>query len=97
MNDNSVNDLRSALELLKTIPGMFHETDVEVDPNAELSGRVPPYWRRGTIQRPTKLGPAMVFNNIKGFPGARVAIGLVGSRERVGHLLGAQRSGWGSI
>lgn len=33
-----VNDLRSALELLKTIPGQYIETDVEADPNAEISG-----------------------------------------------------------
>ena len=30
----------------------------------------------------------MVFNNVKGHPGARVAIGLLASRARVGHLLG---------
>ena len=29
----------------------------------------------------------MVFNNIKGHPGARVAIGLLASRKRVGYLL----------
>lgn len=31
----------------------------------------------------------MIFNNVKGHPGARVAIGVLSSRERVGHLLGA--------
>lgn len=36
-----VHDLRSALELLKTLPGELVSTDVEVDPIAELSG-VPP-------------------------------------------------------
>ena len=34
----NVRDLRSALELLRTIPGELVETDVEVDPQAELSG-----------------------------------------------------------
>ena len=29
----------------------------------------------------------MVFNNVKGYPDFRVAIGLLGSRKRVGHLL----------
>ena len=33
---NKVNDLRSALELLKGIDGQLIETDVEVDPMAEL-------------------------------------------------------------
>ena len=37
--------------------------------------------------RPTKEGPAMIFNSIKGHEGARVAIGLLASRTRVGHLL----------
>lgn len=38
--------LRSALELLKTMPGQYAETEVEVDPRAELSG-VYPLHRRG--------------------------------------------------
>ena len=36
MSEVVVRDLRSALEKLKTIKGQYHETDVEVDPNAEL-------------------------------------------------------------
>ena len=34
----SITDLRSALELLRAMPGELVETDVEVDPAAELSG-----------------------------------------------------------
>lgn len=30
----------------------------------------------------------MIFNNVKGHPDAKVAIGVLSSRERVGHLLG---------
>ena len=33
---NNVDDLRSALEFLHGIPGQLVETDVEVDPEAEL-------------------------------------------------------------
>ncbi len=33
---SQVNDLRSAIELLKTIPGQYIETDEPVDPKAEL-------------------------------------------------------------
>ena len=33
-----VIDLRSALELLESIPGQMVHTDVEVDPSAELAG-----------------------------------------------------------
>ena len=32
----------------------------------------------------------MIFNNVKGHPGAKVAIGVLSSRARVGHLLGCE-------
>ena len=35
-----VYDLRSALELLRALPGQLAETNVEVDPKAELSGEI---------------------------------------------------------
>ena len=35
--ENQVRDLRSALKLLKEIPGQLVETDVEVNPKAELN------------------------------------------------------------
>ena len=35
---NKVIDLRSALELLRNTPGQLIETDVPVDPKAELCG-----------------------------------------------------------
>lgn len=85
---HKVTDLRSALELLRDIPGQLLETDVEVEPLAELAGVYRHVGAGGTVMRPTKEGPAMVFNNVKGHPGARVAIGLLASRARVGHLLG---------
>lgn len=82
-----VYDLRSALELLQGIDGQLLETDIEVDPAAELSGVYRYVGAGGTVMRPTKEGPAMVFNNIKGHPDARVCIGLLASRKRVGYLL----------
>ena len=85
---NPVHDLRSAIELLKTLPGEFVSTDVEVDPNAELSGVYRYVGAGGTCMRPTRLGPAMMFNKIKGFDDVRVVIGILASRRRVGHLLG---------
>ncbi|STZ50396.1 UbiD family decarboxylase domain-containing protein [Neisseria dentiae] len=85
---NQVHDLRSALAFLQTLPGELVSTDVEVDPTAELSGVYRYVGAGGTCKRPTKKnGPAMVFNNVKGFPGIRVAIGLLGSRKRVGQFL----------
>lgn len=66
MSKNKVNDLRSALELLRQIPGQLVQTDVEVDPEAELSGVYRHVGAGGTVERPTRKGPAMIFNNIKG-------------------------------
>ena len=82
-----VNDLRSAIELLKSIPGQLIETDEPVEPLAELSGVYRHVGAGGTVMRPTRKGPAMIFNKIKGHEDAKVIIGLLASRERVGMLL----------
>jgi len=82
-----IDDLRSALEFLKTIPGQFVETDVEVDPMHEISSVYKYVGAGGTVIRPTKEGPALQFNKVKGFPGRPVVIGLLASRKRVGYLL----------
>lgn len=85
-----VIDLRSALELLESIPGQMVYTDVEVDPSAELAGVYRYVGAGGTVARPTKTGPAMTFENVKGHPGAKVVIGLLASRKRVGYLLNSK-------
>ena len=82
-----VRDLRSALELLAELPGQLLETDVEVEPMAQLSGVYRYVGAGGTVKRPTKEGPAMIFNNVKGHPDAKVAIGVLASRKRVAALL----------
>lgn len=87
MGNKKVYDLRSALELLKSIPGQYIETDVEVDPMGELSGVYRHVGAGGTVMRPTQEGPAMMFNKVKGHEGARVVTGVLASRVRVGHLL----------
>ena len=85
-----VIDLRSALELLESIPGQMVHTDVEVDPSAELAGVYRYVGAGGTVARPTKTGPAMTFENVKGHQGAKVVIGLLASRKRVGYLLNSK-------
>ena len=88
---NSVTDLRSALALLKGMPGQLVETAVEVDPAAELSGIYRHVGAGGTVMRPTKIeGPAMLFHTVKGHPDASVVIGVLASRKRVGALLGCE-------
>ncbi|WP_175804728.1 UbiD family decarboxylase [Burkholderia ambifaria] len=84
-----VNDLRSAIEHLKTFTGEYIETDHPVDPDAQLAGVYRRVGAGGTVMRPTRIGPAMTFNNVKGYPGSRVLVGLLASRQRVSRLLGA--------
>lgn len=81
------NDLRTAIEYLKTIGGEIIETATEVDPIAQLAGVYRYVGAGGTVKRPTQVGPAMLFNNIKGHPDARVLIGLLSDRNRVAKLL----------
>lgn len=77
-------DLRKVLAELQQHDGQYHETDVEVDPDAQLAGVYHYIGAGGTVVRPTQEGPAMMFNNVKGFNDTRVLIGLMASRKRVG-------------
>jgi 4-hydroxy-3-polyprenylbenzoate decarboxylase len=87
MSNSDVTDLRSALEYLRTEPGELVETETPVEPHAELSGVYRHVGAGGTVMRPTRIGPAMLFKNIKGQPGAQVVIGVLASRKRVAKLL----------
>lgn len=80
-------DLRKVLDEIKDVPGQYHETDKEIDPDADLAGVYRYIGAGGTVQRPTQEGPTMMFNNVKGFPDSRVLIGLQASRKRVGLIL----------
>ncbi|MGP2439859.1 UbiD family decarboxylase [Streptomyces sp. JW3] len=82
-----VNDLRSALARLEDHPGQLHTTDHPIDPYGELAGVYKRVGAGGTVERPTKTGPAMLFEKIKGYDGARILVGLLASRDRVGILL----------
>ena len=92
-----VRDLRSALERLKNMPGQLAETDVAVDPMAELAGVYRYVGAGGTVKRPTKEGPAMIFRNIKGHPDVSVVIGVLASRKRVAALLDCEPENLGKM
>ena len=93
-----VDSLRSAIDFLREIPGQLIETDVEVDPEAELSGIYRYIGAGGTVKRPTGVnGPAMLFHNIKGHPGASIAIGMMASRDRVAKLFGCRKEELGRL
>jgi len=88
MSFDAVYDLRSALALLESTPGELLRTRTPVDPVAELAG----VYRRigaGTpVAPPTQLGPAMLFENVKGYS-MPVVTGLLASRRRTALLMGS--------
>ena len=88
MEQPKVTDLRSALAVLSHYDDELIYTDEPVDPIAELSGVYRYVGAHGTVQRPTRVGPAMIFNKIKGYDDVKVLIGLLCSRKRVAHLFG---------
>ena len=51
---NNIHDLRTALDFLREIPGQVVETDVEVDPEAELCGVYRYVGAGGTVLAPPK-------------------------------------------
>lgn len=90
MRAEDISDLRTALEFLAERPGQLVSTAVEVDPYLELAGV---YRRVGSgtpTAPPTQIGPAMVFENVKGSSTSVVA-GILASRERTALLLGTSK------
>ncbi|MFW0785186.1 UbiD family decarboxylase [Gordonia sp. CPCC 206044] len=83
-----IRDLREGIELLKQQPGQFVSTAVEVDPQAELAGVYKKVGAGGTVSRPTRVGPAMLFENVKGYD-IPVIVGVLASRKRIATFLGA--------
>ncbi len=86
-NTSQAVDLRAALEILKTAPGELLYSDEFVDPHAELAGVYRYIGAGGTVRRPTRLGPAMIFKHVKGYENVQVLIGLLASRKRVAMML----------
>jgi len=82
-----VTDLRSALALLKETPGQLLTTHAEVDPVAELAGVYRHIGAGTPVAPPTRVGPAMLFTNVKGHS-IPVVTGILASRPRVAQLLG---------
>ena len=97
MKASEIYDLRTALEFLRGLPGQLHETDVPASPAAEISGIYRYIGAGGTVRRPTKEGPAMLFRNVEGYPDVSVLIGLLASRSRVSALLGIPKDRLGFV
>lgn len=82
-----VYDLRRALALLQHDETQLLISEKETDPDSELAGVYRYVGAGGTVQRPTKCGPAMLFTNVKGYPNSKVLIGLLADRNRCAKLL----------
>ncbi|MBN9661868.1 MAG: UbiD family decarboxylase [Acidobacteria bacterium] len=79
-------DLRSALEFLASIPGQLVSTHEPVDPVAELAGVYRHVGAGTPVLPPTRIGPAMVFESVKGYQ-MPVVTGVLASRLRTALLL----------
>jgi 4-hydroxy-3-polyprenylbenzoate decarboxylase len=82
-----VTDLRSALALLAATPGELVSTRTPVDPVAELAGVYRLVGAGTPVAPPTRVGPAMLFENVKGYA-MPVVTGVLASRKRTALLLG---------
>ena len=83
-----ISDLRSALEFLRSQPGQLVTTEAPADPCLEIAGIYRHIGAGTPVAPPTRQGPAMLFENVKGFD-MRVVTGVLASRERVALLLGS--------
>jgi 4-hydroxy-3-polyprenylbenzoate decarboxylase len=86
MDASEIKDLRSALELLATVPGQLLRTKEPVDPIVELAAVYRHIGAGTPVIPPAKTGPAMLFESVKGFA-MPVVTGVMGSRERAALLL----------
>jgi hypothetical protein len=83
---SQIVDLRSALSFLASIPGQLVSTSEPVDPVAELAGVYKIVGAGTPLAPPTRTGPAMLFENVKGY-GMPVVVGVLASRERTALLM----------
>jgi gallate decarboxylase subunit C len=90
MDSSQIVDLRTALDFLAERPSQLVSTDVEVDPYLEIAGIYRKVGSGTPTAPPTKIGPALLFNNVKGSDW-RVVAGVLASRERTALLMGSTK------
>ncbi len=78
MATRDITSMRSTLEFLKGEKGELLSIPGEVDPIYEIAG----------IQKALEGGPAILFENIKGYPAVRDLGNLFATRERAAKMLG---------
>jgi UbiD family decarboxylase len=87
---SDIVDLRSTMEFHASIPGQLVSTKAEVDPYLELAGVYKLVGAGTPVAPPTRIGPAMLFENVKGYD-MPVLTGTLASRERVALMLGSSK------
>jgi 4-hydroxy-3-polyprenylbenzoate decarboxylase len=85
-----IDDLHSALEFLATVPGQLLTIKKPVDPYCELAGVYKKIGAGTPVVPPTRSGPAVLFENVKGYS-IPVATGLLAARERAALLMGSSQ------
>ena len=83
MGDKDLEDLRDFLQLLES-EGLLLRIKREVDPRFELMA---------VARKAEKLGKAVLFENIKGYPGWRVVNNIIGSRRMLALALKTDEAG----
>lgn len=73
--EKDISSMRSTIEFLKEQNEVL-TVHGEVDPIYEISG----------IQKSIEVGPALLFENIKGYPGVRNAANIFSNMERVAKI-----------
>jgi UbiD family decarboxylase len=81
-----INDLRTALAFLASIPGQLVSTRELVSADAELAAIYKCIGAGTPLPPPTRTGPAMLFENVKGFS-IPVVVGVLASRLRTALLM----------
>ncbi len=84
---NKIFDLRSALTVLQQNDRQLLVTNKTVDAHAELAAVYRHIGAGTPVTPPTCIGPAMLFNKVKGFDNVRVVTGILASRERTALLM----------
>ncbi len=77
MNRRDISSFRSPLEFLKQ-KGELLTVKGEVDPIYEIAG----------IEKSLENGPALLFENIKGYPDVRDAGNIMSREQRVADIFG---------
>ena len=85
---HAITDLRSALAVLASVPGHLVTTADPVDPVGELAAVYKPIGAGTPVEPPTRVGPAMLFERVKGYD-VPVVVGMLASRARTALLLGS--------